>query len=65
MAFKTPTPQNKNMDSLDKSKLFFSLSSVKLPGVHDTEISLFLSDDAEILIGFALLGVNAQLSIES
>lgn len=65
MALKTPTPQNKNMNSLDKNKLFFPLSSVKIPGVHDTEINLFLSDDAETLIGFALLGVIAQLGIES
>lgn len=46
------------MDSLDKNKLILSISSIKLPGVHDTGISLFLCDD-EILIGFALLVVIA------
>lgn len=47
------------MDSLDKNKLILSLSSIKLPGVCDTGISLFLCDVAEILVEFVLLIVIA------
>lgn len=35
------------MDSLGKNKWILSLQPVKLRGVHDTEIRLFLYDDAK------------------